>query len=559
MAQNPKKKLIHVQMAGYPHNGEGKPACQFPDPVTGEMIGGQVAAIRMAMRYPHCVFAWARRQGKTKFRQYLFQNEALITSGTYWAGIVYPDHTSAAKVAENFRDSWGAMVADSHINAQDQDRWIQLHPFAAPVGDPPAWFTRKLADRWRRCQQGEPNTGVRIYFWGGSMPHARKIQGFPHPFHRVDWDELQEQDPTAHAIVRPMLRDVRGHECFSGTPWSSGVGNVAFERLFDIGLDKTSKGWFSYRIPDGANPHVPATDVAEARRSMSDAEIRQTMFAAFISDAGAVFSNLDRVFTLKPLDPDAPALDWVRALRARFNMPSIAWWVSEPAPVPGHVYGASIDWARSPKGDYSCLSVFDFTTGRQVAVLRWRGEDFTAQMEVVLAVQTHYGAQQLHSDGNGMGEPMSDFMRRRHAVGFTAHRFGRNKGDYVRRAQILFADAAVALIACDEQRREFKDFSAFEAEGLGSEKAVKYCAPEGDHDDFVASFLQLAPTLTIVGRQEAPAADPEKEPLFDAKGGTTLETWADSMGLPFEFKQPDTTAHDRGFAFDDVVLAGKRR
>ena len=232
-------------------------------------------------------------------------------------------------------------------------------------------------------------------------------------------------------------------EAFSGTPVAQGIGNVQFERFWNLANDPESRGWFRMRIPDGASPKVPATDILEARRSYSEAAVRQSLFAEFLSDAGAVFSNLDRVFVLKALPKDHPDTAWIPALRARYSMPSMAWWVSEAAPQAGHIYGASIDWARSPQGDYSAMTVFDFSTGNQVLLARWRGEDFTGQMEIVLAVQKHYGAQQLHSDENGMGNPMSDFMRRRHALGFVGHRFGaQSKGDYVRRAQVLFVDSA---------------------------------------------------------------------------------------------------------------------
>jgi hypothetical protein len=548
-------KILTVDMRGRgPHNGEGRPALQFPDPITGEMIGGQVAAVRMAMRYRHTVYPWARRQGKTRFREYLYPNEATITPGPYWAGIVFPDHTTAFKVADIFRASWGGMVKDFKINDKDQDRWIELHPLIPPKDKPPpAWFTPGMAERWRRCQSGTPNTSCKVWFWGGAHPHYEKIQGFPHPFHRIDWDEAQQDHPAAYGVVRPMLRDVRGSECITGTPWSAGIGNVKFEQWWDLAAD--ADDWFRMSIPDGTNPHVPRTDMAEARRTMSDAEIRQTLYAEFLSDAGAVFTNLDRVFVLKPLKAEDTALDWLRALRSKWSMPSMRWWASEAGPVAGHVYAASIDWARSPRGDWTAISVMDLTTGRQALIARWRGENFNEQLEVVAAIKDHWKCRQCHTDANGMGEAMADFLRRRHSAGFVGHRFGRNKADYVRKGQMLFLDADVALIDCEEQRHEFKSFSAFEPDGIGSEKHVKYCAPDGGHDDMVAAFLQLAPTITISGRQTEPPPDPAPEPLF-VKGATTLEKWAADAGVPFPVR---TRADEQGLSWDDIVLPPSMR
>lgn len=546
-------KAPKADIKAFPHNGEGRPENWFPDPVNGEPIGGQVAAFRQAMRYPHVVMPWARRQGKSRMYQFLHLNMAAITSGKYWGGMVYPDHTSAAKVAEGFRESWGGLVADSKINDKDQDRWIRLHPILLPPGPPPSWFTPALAERWKRCQGKEPNEGATVYFWGGEMPHARKIQGFVHPFNLIGFDEAQEIESAVYPIVRPMLRDVRGHEVFSGTPIKAARGNAQFKRWWTIALANADKGWFCMKVPDGANPHVPRVD-RDTLMSMSDEEIRQTCYAEFLSDAGAVFSNLDTVFCLTPLSGTDPDCAWAAELRKRYSVPTMRWWIVDPAPRDGRIYAASVDWARSPKGDYSVLTVFDMTTGRQVALFRWRGEDFTAQMEVVLAVQKHYGASQLHTDMNGMGEAMADFLRRRHALGFVGHRFGRNKPDYVRRGQVLFVDGSVSMINCEEQRREFEEFGAFEPEGIGSEKQVKYCAPEGGHDDTVAAFLHLAPTLTIVGRQEPPLPDPVEQPMFEEdRKTTTLERFVEGMPLPWSREEAD------GLTWADVVLPPKYR
>jgi len=486
----------------------------------------------MAMRWPHCVFPWARRQGKTRSREFLYLAEAQITSGEYYAGLTFPDHTTAAKIMSVFRDSWGDLVLNSKINDKDQDRWIELRPMAPPPGEPPPeWFLPHMKEKWLRCQNGEPNTRIRLYGWGAAHPHYEKIQGFPHHFNRVGYDEAQLIHPLAYGVTRPMIRDVRGHEEWTGTPWWQGIGNVQFERYWDVAGEDDMPTWFRMRVPDGTNPHVPPTNLKEARRTMTEDEVRQTLLAHFISGAGAVFTNLDVVISLDPLPQDHSYVRWVRELRARFSMPSVEWYVHMPAPLKGHVYAVSIDWARSPTGDYSVCSVFDLSNGHQAALIRWRGEDFTAQMEMVLAVVEHYGAKELHSDANGMGEPMADFMRRRHRLGFIGHRFGRNKPDYVQRGRILFADGDVRLINCSVQKAEFKQFAAYEGTGLGSEKQIKFCAPEGEHDDTVAAFLHLAPTLTITGRRREPDPEPPPEPVFK-QGHTTLEKWARGGRLP---------------------------
>jgi len=302
------------------------------------------------------------------------------------------------------------------------------------------------------------------------------------------------------------------------------------------------------RIPDGTNQHVPPV-TADEMHGMTEAEIRQTVHAEFLTGEGAVLGNLNNVLILPYLDQNHADTNWIKELRSKYSMPTMEWWVNRPEPIAGHIYAVSIDWARSPKGDYSALTVFDFSTGEQAALMRWRGEDFTMQMEVVLAVQKHYGADQLHSDANGMGMTMSDFMRRRHAVGFVGHRFGKNKPDYVRRLQILFQDADIALIDCKTQRGECKSFQAHEAEGIGSEKQVKYAAAAGKHDDIVSCILHLAPTLTIVGRQTPPEPEEAPKPMFTEDRRTTLDLFSGDIGVPF--KEP---SEDDSLSWSDIVV-----
>ena len=524
-AAKPKTRV--VEFKAFPHNGEGRPALQFPDPVNGEMIGGQVAFNRMTMRFQSVVCPWARRQGKTKSRQWLIPNEATLTSGPYWAGMCLPDHSTAFKIWQDFVTGWGDMVKDKKGDDKSQDRWIDLHQMAPiPLDRIPTWFTPGMTRKVQATHKA-PNTACRLYFWSVKHPHYEGVQGFPHPFHRIDWDECAQIHRRALTIIRPMLRDVRGKESFTGTPYSKGIGNDWFSDFWDLaGQQETVTTWFRMRVPDGTTPHVPRTDLTEARRTMTETEIRETLYAEFLTDEGAVFSNLAAVLVLKPLD----SVPWAHELLREVPLPSIRWWVHRAEPIPGHIHAVSIDWARSPKGDYSVLSVWDLTTGEQIAVFRWRGEDFNEQMEWVLRVQKHYGALQCHSDANGMGRTMSDFMARRKAVGFVAHKFGSNKPDYVRRAQVLFRESGVRLIKFDEQWAEFKSYSAFESDTPGSDHIV-YSHPEGKHDDFVDSFLHLAPTITIVGRQE-PEREPEAPTNDVVNGRTTLELWGKAFGLP---------------------------
>lgn len=553
-----RQRALTVDAGGAsPHNGEGRPDLWFPDPLTGEMIGGQVASIRMAMRLPHVVLPWARRQGKSRSRQFLIPNEATITPGEYYFGMVLPDHQTAFKIAKAFEKAWGGMVLDKKINDKDQDRWIELQPCLPPKKKPPPdWFTVPMKKRWQICQKkGQGNTKVKCYFWSGKHPHYEGIQGDLHHYNRVDWDEVQQIHPLAHGIVRPMLRDVRGHEMFTGTPWSTGLGNVKFEAYWDVAGDMDALDWFRMRIPDGANPHVPATDIAQARKEgMTEAEIRQTLFAEFLSGEGAVFNNLDKVLVLDWLDPQHVDLAWLKALQRKHTFPSLEFWAHEAGPREGHIYALSCDWARSPQGDWTVVGVYDLTSMKQVFLARWRGYEFTQQAEFVLGLQEQYRANHLHSDANGMGIHMSDIMRRRHAKGFRAHKYGRLKSDYVRTSQLLFSDVDVRLIGCTEQKREFKSFTVFKSQSEGGEINFKYAATQGGHDDFVDSFMLIAKTIQMLGAQREPEEEEIPPNVFDEQGRTTLDLFTRDEPYAPDYPFRDPQQDEDGVDWSSVVL-----
>ena len=97
---------------------------------------------------------------------------------------------------------------------------------------------------------------------------------------------------------------------------------------------------------------------------------------------------------------------------------------------------------------------------------------------------------------------------------------------------------------------DVKQFSAFEAPGLGSDKQIKWCAPSGEHDDMVASFLQLAPVITMSGKRSDPPPTTPPEPRIDQGGcTTTLERWAKG-------KLPPGWKHDpsKKASWDSVIL-----
>lgn len=543
-----------------PHNG--KPRWQFPDPVTGQMIGGQVAYIRTALRRKRFVGPWGRRAGKTTTRPFLWVNEAAMTAGRYTAGFITANHTKAWEMLQFCRSQFGDMVEDVVGEPESQNRYIDTKPIVGRMSDVPRAFRDCPVIGPRVAANLGRNTGMRVYFWSGQHPHYQAIQGFPFKFHRISPDECQQLHRGVTRIITPMLLDSGGSADFTGIADVDAIGNDWFQTYYEKGLDpKNQHRWASLNFPTYCNPSLDDEALAEVVGDLlTSDDYEQYILAKFISGSGAVFKNLERIFVLAPRwrrekgsESDMPT--WFNLLMSKAPSDLVQAWIVDERAVVGHQYALSVDFAgRTRMRDATVIDVFDLTENRQVALIVIRDMDSPDQLHWVDGVKTAYGATELHGDETPEGAALMGFLRRRHGAGIRGHNFSSaNKANYVKKGQFLFEMAEVQLINCDYQRQEFKDFRRITSESKdGKDGPVSYSHPPGKHDDTVAAFLQIAPSMGY-GRREIEVAAPELDPLVDKAGTTTLELWARDCGID---RLPPTREEGEaaGFSWDSVVL-----
>jgi len=108
-------------------------------------------------------------------------------------------------------------------------------------------------------------------------------------------------------------------------------------------------------------------------------------------------------------------------------------------------------------------------------------------------------------------------LRERYRTGVIGVRFSSsNKAEYCKRGQFLFEMAQVSMINCHEQREEFRIFKRIVGESLtGVDQPVKYSHPPGKHDDFVAAFLGLCPSLVYGKRPKEEEAEAKEQLIAD--------------------------------------------
>lgn len=535
MAQAKPAKLVtrtlELKVVKGPHNGT--PEYQSPDPVTGVMVGGQLAYIRAAMRFKRFVAPWGRRAGKTTCRPFLWFEEAKLTAGRYTAAFVTVNHVKAYEAWKFAFAQFGGLVKDGGViveavgEPESQNRYLDIIPNNGVLEGAAQWIRDcPVLGPKLRANVGK-NTGSRIYFLSGQYPTVTAVQGFPFPFDRISIDEAQQIHPGVTKIVNPMLMDSGGHLDVSGIADVDEIGNDWFSSYFERASEPgRAHRWKSLNFPTYCNPNLDKEATEEVESDLlTDDDYQQYIWARFISGSGAVFKNLDAVLVLRPRwSRTAPAHrdlpTWANTLLTRSPSNLLSMWVYEDAPKVGHNYAMTVDFAgRTRSRDSTVISVFDMTENAQVCLIKILDMQSPDQLHWIEGVKDHYGAHEIYGDETPEGAALMGYLRERYRTGVIGVKFNSsNKAEHVKRAQFLFEMAEVRLIDCPYQRGEFKDFRRITSESKdGKDGPVSYSHPPNKHDDAVAAFLQIAPAM-VYGRRAMETQEPPKPDLIDKDG-----------------------------------------
>lgn len=420
---------------------------------------GQKTWLQACYAYRVVTVAVGRQVGKSTAVSFLFLDEPGRMTGYYYGAYMAQGHPQAREMYGKCLEAYesGKIVRASRDNGQD--RWIELIPF-------------------------NENKGAKIYFWSGDEEAHKGAQG--KSLHRGVPDEASHLPEAAYkATMVPMFNATKGRALILGSPYPDGVGFEWFEKIWrkgDPSNPDRDPAYLSFNAPSESNPYSDPWVIKAGRAEQPNREYEMCLYdGLFAKNTGAVFSNLDNVFTLKNFKESG-------------NL-----WVSA-AYDPRKKYVAGLDFGA--KKDYSVLSIFtNEEHPRQVLLLRARG-DYLPQLQEIDKQLAAYGKPIVYVEGRESGAMISEMMRVKYGDACRVVKWGRggqyDKESSVVRGQDFFQQAAWSLMDIKWQRDEFRLFSRIQRDKNDPSRGFNYSAPNGCHDDSVAANLYATYGLPLV-------------------------------------------------------------
>lgn len=171
---------------------------------------------------------------------------------------------------------------------KDNARYAYLAPFYAQA-KATAWdyLKRYAAPLQAKISESElsveMSNGSRVRLYGADNPDALRGQYFD----GVVLDEYGDQRPTVWGeIIRPLLADRKGWATFIGTPKGK-------NHFYDIREQaRTDPAWLFVELRSSVTNILPADELADARKAMTEAQYAQEFECAFdVPALGAIYAR----------------------------------------------------------------------------------------------------------------------------------------------------------------------------------------------------------------------------------------------------------------------------
>jgi len=377
---------------------------------------GQAAIMALDTRFR--VVACGRRWGKSEMAAHLALKRALETAGaTVW---------------------W---VAPSYDQANDYG-FDKLKPLIAPD---------VLADSPKRTKPRafDFNNGSRISFRSAEREDSLRGPG-------IDFLVIDEAGSVPERAwteeLRPALSDTLGDAVMIGTP----RGRNWFYRWFQRGQSEDHSDVASVRAPTYQNPHVPDSEVDDAREDMPERKFDQEYLAKFVDDTGGVFEN-------------------VRDYVAEYDLPV--------APADS-TYAIGVDFARLE--DYTAIAVLD-DDGRLVAFDRLNETTWDRIQSRIEHLADEYAPCELAVDATRDNKIVTDLE----SAGLSV-----DAVSFSSRKEVLIDNLATQLEAGEltlsaDAPVLINELEVYEYDVTDSGR-IRYSAPSGFHDDTVDALALAA-------------------------------------------------------------------
>ncbi len=253
------------------------------------------------------------------------------------------------------------------------------------------------------------------------------------------------------AAIRPTLTDYRGGAWFFSTPKGR---NFFYQLTLRPGVDEE---WAHHHAPTAANPYIAADEIEAARRSLPERVFAQEYEAIFLEDGGGVFRNVTACIAA-----DAYPFEF--------------------DPGDGRAYVIGVDWGRH--NDFTVITVLDAREKRVVAVDRFNKIEYAFQLARLKALHARFARAPIMAESNSMGEPLIEQLRR---DGLPIRGFqttSASKAGIIEALAIAFERGEITI---PSDKALIEELMAFDQERMPS-GAIRYGAPQGQHDDMVMSL-----------------------------------------------------------------------
>lgn len=449
--------------------------------------------------YDVTVLSPGRQSGKSSTRPFWDVDQIARVPGFATLAYMGPAHADAKKAFDEDLVNLGnaGMVKDH--GGDDQDRHIDFHAILFEQQPDHLEFEQKMGracECWNchearsiaKCLNGEKNTGGRVYYAAGSPDAHRGFQR--HKLHGAFLDEYSHIAPDAWIeTIQPMFNTTGGHALVVGTPIPDGINFSGFSDLFDMGdpakLDR-DPCYNSIRWRSEDNPYANIAYIARQRAYLvkvgRTALMRCLYDGEFVTDFGAVFTNLGAVFSL-PAKIHAED-HWLLRSQAQDEDVSIG-----------------VDLGKHE--DPTIISVFSKKTLEQLELVRLRKVEYFDQLPRICAVINRYRVPDVWCEGREGGEMVTEFLKRRYGAWLRVVKWSSggqfDKSGAVVRGMDLCQQTGIEgmrgwrMMNVDFQRDEFTKFARTKT----PKGNTQYAAPAGRHDDTVAAALYASYSLNM--------------------------------------------------------------
>lgn len=278
--------------------------------------------------------------------------------------------------------------------------------------------------------------------------------------------------------LRPALSDTLGEMLAIGTP----RGRNWFYRWFQRGQNRDNEDAASWQAPTYQNPHVPDSEIEDAKTDMPDRKFEQEYLAKFVDDTGGVFED-------------------VREHVAAYELPV--------DPVQSQAYAIGVDLARLE--DYTAIVVLD-GDGRLAAFDRLNQTTWNRIQSRIESLAERYTPSIVAVDATRDNKIVQDLGRA--GVSVEPVNFSSKKDVLIETLATRLESGELTL--SEDAPTLINELEVFEYETTQS-GTVRYAAPSGFKDDTVDA-LALA---SYVFPKTQGYADRQESTSSDRSGGVT--------------------------------------